>query len=76
LHRLDELSGGSVFSELYEHEVKGDVFPDLAETYQKLGLRVSSEGKVILSEGAPRQRDRDAIMRYSMTEPDPRSNSK
>jgi hypothetical protein len=48
----------------------------LTETYQKLGLKVSSEGKVILSEGAPRQGDRDAIMRYSMTEPDPRSNSK
>jgi len=76
LHRLDELSGGSVFSELYEHEVKADVFPDLTETYQKLGLKVSPEGKVILSEGAPRQGDRDAIMRYSMTEPDPRSNSK
>ena len=76
LRRLDELTGGEVFAELYAHEVKADVFPDLTPVYRLLGLEAGADGKLAFSDSAPRRADRDAIMTPFAPDPDARSNSK
>jgi hypothetical protein len=60
--KLDELTGTTVFSELYEQHVGSEKFPDIAEAYRVLGLRVTTEGDVILLDDAPQRAARDAIM--------------
>ena len=76
LRQLDELTGGEVFAELYAHEVKADVFPDLTPVYRLLGLEAGADGKLAFSDSAPRRADRDAIMMPFAPDPDARSNSK
>jgi hypothetical protein len=65
--KLDELTGTTVFSELYEQHVGSEKFPDIAEAYSVLGLRVTTGGDVMLLDDAPQRADRDAIM--SATQP-------
>ncbi len=61
--RLDQLSGTSVFSELYDQHIASTRFPDLAETYRRLGLGLSASGEsVVLLPDAPCIADREAIM--------------
>ncbi|MCC7548666.1 MAG: hypothetical protein IT532_12950 [Burkholderiales bacterium] len=61
--KLDQLSGTGVFSELYEQHIASTRFPDLAETYRRLGIGPNASGESIelLAQG-PRIADRDAIM--------------
>lgn len=60
--KLDELTGDTVFGELLA-EQNASRFPDLTETYRRLGLRVSGDGARIEPVDAGEQRaDRDAIM--------------
>lgn len=61
--KLDELSGTSVFSELYDQHIASTRFPDLAETYRRLGLGLSASGESVeLLPDAPCIADRAAIM--------------
>ncbi len=61
-HKLDQLTATTVFSELYDQHVASDTFPDIAEVYRLLGLRVTAEGDVVMLDDAPQRADRDAIM--------------
>ncbi len=62
--KLDELSGTTVFSELYEQHIASTRFPDLVDTYRRLGIGLNASGESIeLLPQAPRIADRDAIMR-------------
>jgi predicted metalloprotease with PDZ domain len=64
LGKLDQLTGTTVFRELYDAYVSSRRFPDFADAYQKLGLRVAADGETVeLLADAPRVADRDAIMR-------------
>ena len=79
--KLDELTGTSVFAELYEQHVSSAQLPDLGEAYRLLGLRVTAEGDVVLIDDAPQRADRDAIMSgagrtalQTAAPPPPRSN--
>jgi hypothetical protein len=60
--KLDELTGTTVFSELYQQHVGSDNFPDIAAAYDVLGLRVTGGGNVVLLDDAAQRADRDAIM--------------
>jgi hypothetical protein len=60
--RMDALTETKVFTELYSHEVKARGFPDLSDTYRRLGLKAVADGELRLDPGAPRSADRDAIM--------------
>ena len=62
--KLDELTGTTVFRELYEANVGSEAFPDLTETYALLGLRVRANAAMIdLDEGdATKVQLRDSIM--------------
>jgi len=69
--KLDELSGDSVFRELYEAHVGSPEFPRLAEAYRLLGLAPDSEGdRVRMLDAAPEIASRDAIMRSADGTPD------
>jgi hypothetical protein len=59
--RFDEISGTTVFRELYDAHVNAEGFPDLSDVYADLGLRALG-GKVELAERAPLSALRDAIM--------------
>jgi hypothetical protein len=61
--KLDELTGTTVFAELYENHVRSPSLPDLGEAYRLLGLHVTAEGEVVLTDDAPQRAARDAIMR-------------
>jgi hypothetical protein len=62
--KLDELTGTTVFSELYEAHVKSTAFPRLAEAYRLLGLELDAEGESIrMVDAASQIAARDAIMR-------------
>jgi hypothetical protein len=64
LDRLDQLTGTTVFRELYDEYVSSRRFPDFATAYRKLGLRVAADEETIeLLADAPQAADRDAIMR-------------
>jgi predicted metalloprotease with PDZ domain len=60
--KLDELTGTTVFAELYEQHVSSARLPDVGEAYRLLGLRVTGNGDVVLVDDAPQRADRDAIM--------------
>jgi hypothetical protein len=60
--KLDALTGTSVFDELLS-ERNASRFPDLSETYRRLGLRVAADGDTIELVDGEQQGDRDAIMR-------------
>jgi hypothetical protein len=60
--KLDALTGTTVFSELIT-EQNASRFPDLAEAYAALGVRVSADGTAVELVDAPQARDREAIMR-------------
>jgi hypothetical protein len=63
LDKLDQLTGTTVFRELYDEYVSSRRFPDIADAYQKLGLRVAADGETVeLLADAPQVADRDAIM--------------
>jgi hypothetical protein len=79
--KLDELTGTTVFAELYEQHVSSAQLPDVGEAYRLLGLRVSGDGDVVLVDDAPQRADRDAIMsgagsaaRHTAAPPLPSSN--
>lgn len=59
--RFDEISGTTIFRELYDAHVNAEGFPDLSATYADLGLRALG-GKVELTDKAPHALVRDAIM--------------
>jgi predicted metalloprotease with PDZ domain len=64
LDKLDQLTGTTVFRELYDEYVSSRRFPDFADAYRQLGLRVAPDEETIeLLADAPRVADRDAIMR-------------
>jgi hypothetical protein len=59
--QLDRITQSTVFADLYEAHVRDEEFPDLGETYQKLGL-VQSSGSIRLDPDAPWARIRYYIM--------------
>ena len=61
--RLDEVTGTTVFAELYDEYVRSAALPDVAEADRLLGLQVTADGKVVLLDEAPQRAARDAIMR-------------
>ena len=61
--KLDELTGTTVFAELYEEYVRSAALPDVAEADRLLGLQVTADGKVVLLDEGPQRATRDAIMR-------------
>jgi hypothetical protein len=63
LRKLDEVTGTTVFAELYEEYVRSAALPDVAEADRLLGLQVTADGKVVLLDEAPQRGARDAIMR-------------
>jgi hypothetical protein len=64
MDKLDELTGTTVFRELHDSYLGSERFPDFAQAYARLGLRVApDEESVELASEAPRIEDRDAIMR-------------
>jgi len=60
--KLDALTGGTVFAQLYEQHVRSEAFPDVAGLMQRLGVAVDALGQVALSDDAPERGFRDAIM--------------
>jgi hypothetical protein len=60
--KLDELTGTTVFAELYESHVRSPSLPDVAEAYRLLGLQVTADGEVVLLDDGPERAYRDAIM--------------
>ena len=69
--KLDELTGTTVFAELYEEYVRSPALPDVAEADRLLGLQVTADGKVVLLDEAPQRTARDAIMRRTERAPTP-----
>jgi hypothetical protein len=65
LRQFDRIAGGSIFSQLYEEQIKSEAFPDLTEVYRLFGLQIGAEGQLTVGESAPRQAERDAIMAAS-----------
>jgi hypothetical protein len=64
LDKLDQLTGTTVFRELLDEYVTSRRFPDFADAYGKLGLRVTADEETVeLLPDAPQAADRDAIMR-------------
>ena len=62
--KLDELTGTSVFGELYEAHVASTAFPRVGDAYPLLGLELDPEGESIrMLDAAPEIAFRDAIMR-------------
>jgi len=59
--KLDEITGTSVFRELYDQHVASKDFPDLAQAYRSLGIAVGGTGIELAPEGREKQL-RDAIM--------------
>jgi predicted metalloprotease with PDZ domain len=62
LHKLDELTGATVFEDLYEVHVSSKSFPDLSQAYRQLGLVSRENGRMELLPDAPFAALRDAIM--------------
>ena len=63
LEKLDELTGTTIFGELYERQVGSPDFPDLSEVYRLFGLQTRNEGVIVeLQPDAPEVAFRDAIM--------------
>ena len=62
LRKLDELTGSTVFSNLYRQYAHSTAFPDLHTTYRLLGLEPRSTTRVLLREDAPLSALRRAIM--------------
>jgi hypothetical protein len=62
--KLDELTGTTVFRELYEASVGSEALPDLTEAYALLGLRVRANGAIVDLEDddAAKVHLRDSIM--------------
>jgi predicted metalloprotease with PDZ domain len=65
--KLDEVTGTTVFRELYETNVRAEAFPDLAEAYGLLGLQVQTNGETIelQDDDGAKVRLRDSIMGVS-----------
>jgi hypothetical protein len=64
MDKLDELTGGTVFRELHDTYVGSERFPDFAQAYARLGLRIAPDGESVeLTPDAPQIGDRDAMMR-------------
>ncbi len=59
--RLDQLTGHSVFSDLYRNHVLTEGFPDIDPIYHQLGLQADS-GSVRINPQAPWSRIRHFIM--------------
>jgi len=61
VRKLDELSGSTVFRDLYQRYIHIDSFPVLADAYEELGLTVKN-GRVIFTDQAEHTDIRTAIM--------------
>ena len=59
--KLDEATGTGVFREIYDQHVASRNFPDLAQTYRALGVRIGAGG-IELSADNREMRLREAIM--------------
>jgi hypothetical protein len=59
--KLDEITGTTVFRELYDQHVASKNFPDLTQTYQSLGIMAKGASIELAPEGREKQL-RDAIM--------------
>jgi hypothetical protein len=59
--RLDEITGTTVFRELYDQHVASKDFPDLTQAYQSLGITARGASIELAPEGGEKQL-RDAIM--------------
>ena len=59
--KLDEITGTTVFRELYDQHVASKDFPDLTQAYRSLGITASGPGIELAPEGREKQL-RDAIM--------------
>lgn len=62
METLDRLTGTDVFRSVYAENVPREAFPDLASTFEQLGLDPSGDGMEIV-DAAPLARIREAIMR-------------
>ncbi len=59
--KLDEITGTSVFRELYDQHVASKNFPDLTQAYRSLGITIEGTNIELAPEGREKQL-RDAIM--------------
>jgi predicted metalloprotease with PDZ domain len=59
--KLDEITGTTVFRELYDQHVASKDFPDLTQAYRSLGITASGPSIELTPEGGEKQL-RDAIM--------------
>jgi predicted metalloprotease with PDZ domain len=59
--KLDEITGTTVFRELYDQHVASKDFPDLTQAYRSLGITARGAGIELTLEGREK-RLRDAIM--------------
>jgi hypothetical protein len=59
--KLDEITGTTVFAELYDQHVAAREFPDLAQTWRSLGITTSGNA-LELSADERESGLRDAIM--------------
>ena len=59
--KLDEITGTTVFRELYDQHVASKDFPDLTQAYRSLGITATGSGIELAPEGREKQL-RDAIM--------------
>ncbi|HWH49108.1 MAG TPA: hypothetical protein VN664_15005 [Burkholderiales bacterium] len=59
--KLDEITGTTVFRELYDQHVASKDFPDLTQAYRSLGISATGSGIELSPEGREKQL-RDAIM--------------
>jgi hypothetical protein len=62
MRRLDDLTGESVFMELYREHVGSDAFPDLGALYAALGIEPLSRTEIRLDPDAPQAAICEAIM--------------
>jgi hypothetical protein len=62
MQRLDELTGDTVFTELYRRYVDSDDFPELRALYTQLGIEPIGKTEVHLNPAAPEADIREAIM--------------
>jgi len=59
--KLDEITGATVFRELYDQHVASKDFPDLTQAYRSLGITARGASIELAPEGREKQL-RDAIM--------------
>jgi hypothetical protein len=69
MQELDRLTGHEVFMALYRAHVRGEEFPDVVPTYQRLGI-LPEGGAIVLDSGAPWSGIRHSIMSGAVPTPE------